>query len=141
MRAGANNLAPGTLPNDFMRRLDALRPRIDPETGQNNRGSTPPSQTADRFLSGPENAATVSRALDGTPASARGHAALRDYLRSNFANSALNADGTVNPRRAVSWADSMADVLATVPAFEESSMTSFKPLEAGSKCRPKFRRH
>ncbi|KGT77131.1 hypothetical protein MA20_21170 [Bradyrhizobium japonicum] len=35
IRAGANNLAPGTLPNDFMRRLDALRPRIDPETGAN----------------------------------------------------------------------------------------------------------
>ncbi|OPY95783.1 hypothetical protein A5906_07395 [Bradyrhizobium sacchari] len=35
IRGQANDLAPGTLPEDFMRRLDALRPVIDPETGTN----------------------------------------------------------------------------------------------------------
>jgi hypothetical protein len=210
VRAGANDLAPGTLPNDFMRRLDALRPRIDPNSGENlggpgmasgadladlrkfvgaaqqraqasgnfdladnlgnlkralnrtieeapgyseananyqnfadrfrpepndemarftreidrggqqpdgtlNRGSTPPSRTAERFLSASEKAATLPRTLDGTPAAARGYAALRDFLRSDFATSALNADGTVNPRRAAAWANTHADTLAQFP--------------------------
>jgi hypothetical protein len=35
VRAGANCLAPGTLPNEFMQRLDRLRPRIDPDSGEN----------------------------------------------------------------------------------------------------------
>ncbi|MDA9450760.1 MULTISPECIES: hypothetical protein [unclassified Bradyrhizobium] len=211
IRTGANGLAPGTLPNDFMRRLDALRPRIDPDTGQNlggpgtalggdladlrkfigpaleraqasgnfdladnlgrlrsainqtleeapgyseananyqrfadrfrperndemarftreldrggqnadgelNRGGTPPSATAGRFLAEQEKAASLTRTLEGTPAAPDAHAALRDYLRSDFAKSALNADGTVNSIRANAWARNNADVLAQFPA-------------------------
>nr|WP_247821606.1 hypothetical protein [Bradyrhizobium sp. 187] len=196
IRARANDLAPGTLPADFMRRLDALRPQMvehPPESGQMvnvggpgtanggdladlrkfigpaqdraqvsgnydladhlaalrravnrtiedapgyseananygqfanrfrperndetarftreldrggqspdgelNRGATPPSATADRFLASPEKAASLTRTLEGSPAAPDAHAALRDYLRSDFAKSALNADGTVN---------------------------------------------
>lgn len=212
VRRNANDLAPGTLPNDFMRRLDALRPRIDPETGQNvggpgtagggdladlrkfvgdaqqraqqsgnfdladnlaslkaainrtietapgyaeananygqfadrfrperndpaakftkeidrggqapdgtlNRGSTPPSETASRFLSGPEEAAALQRMMDGAPNAAQGTAAVRDYFRADFASSALNADGTLNPAKASAWARAKADVLATFPAI------------------------
>lgn len=212
IRAGANNLAPGTLPNDFMRRLDALRPRIDPETGANiggpgtalggdladlrkfigpaqeraqtsgnfdladnlrrlrtainrtiedapgygeananygqfaerfrpepndamakftkaidrggqnadgelNRGAAPPGETAGRFLNSAENAATLPRALQGSPAMTAAETALRDYYRSSFATSALNADGTINPIRASAWANSHADIMAQFPAI------------------------
>lgn len=216
IRNGANELAPGTLPADFMRRLDALRPQIvehPPESGQTvnvggpgtanggdladlrkfigpaqeraqasgnfdladnlgrlraainrtieqapgyaeananygqfaerfrpepkdemaqltraidrggqqpdgtlNRGATPPSETASRFLASPEKAATVSRAFDGSPAAEAGNAALRDYLRSGFATSALNSDGTLNSIRAGAWARNNADILAQFPA-------------------------
>ncbi|PDT87493.1 hypothetical protein CO669_25345 [Bradyrhizobium sp. Y36] len=216
IRTGANGLAPGTLPNDFMQRLDALRPqmiehppgsgqtvnvggpgtaiggdladlrkfigpaqeraqasgnfdladnlgrlrsainrtleeapgyseananyrrfaeRFRPERndemarftreldrgGQNadgelNRGGTPPSATAGRFLAEQEKAASLTRTLEGMPAAPDAHAALRDYLRSDFAKSALNGDGTVNSIRANAWARNNADVLAQFPA-------------------------
>lgn len=216
IRAGANGLAPGTLPADFMRRLDALRPQMvehPPESGQIvnvggagtalggdladlrkfigpaqeraqasgnfdladnlgrlratinrtieqapgyadananygqfaerfrpepkdemaqftraidrggqqpdgtlNRGATPPSETAGRFLGSPEKAVTVPRALEGSPAAEAGNAALRDYLRSGFATSALNSDGTLNSIRASAWARNNADILAQFPA-------------------------
>lgn len=217
IRAGANNLAPGTLPEDFMRRLNALRPQMiehPPESGQVinvggpgtalgadladlrkfigpaqqqaqargnfdladnlgrlrtainrtieaapgyadananyrgfaerfrpepndpmakftraidrggqnadgelNRGATPPSETASSFLSSPEAAATLPRALQGSPAMTAGETALRDHYRSSFAMSALNADGTINPIRASAWADNHADILAQFPAI------------------------
>ncbi|MGY4629109.1 hypothetical protein [Bradyrhizobium sp. USDA 4486] len=217
IRAGANNLAPGTLPEDFMRRLNALRPqlvehpsesgqmvnvggpgtalggdladlrkfigpaqqqaqargnfdladnlgrlrtainrtiegapgyaeananyqqfadRFRPETndamakftraidrgGQNadgelNRGATPPSETAGRFLNSAENAATLPRALQGSPAMTAAETALRDHYRSSLAMSALNPDGTINPIRASAWANSHAEILAQFPAI------------------------
>ncbi|MGL3109140.1 hypothetical protein [Bradyrhizobium sp. BR 1432] len=217
IRAGANNLAPGTLPEDFMRRLDALRPRLvehPPESGQManvggpgtalgadladlrkfigpaqaraqragnfdladnlsalrsavnrtiedapgyadananyrgfaerfrpepndamakftraldrggqnadgelNRGATPQSDTASRFLSSPESAASLPRALQGSPAMAAGETALRDHYRSNLAMSALNPDGTINPIRASAWANNHAEILAQFPAI------------------------
>ncbi|RXG89257.1 hypothetical protein [Bradyrhizobium zhanjiangense] len=216
IRAGANNLAPGTLPEDFMRRLDALRPRMaehPPESGQMvnvggpgtasgadladlrkfigpaqqqaqargnfdladnlgrlrtainrtiedapgyadananyrgfaerfrpepndpmakftraidrggqnvdgelNRGATPPSETASRLLATPESAATVPRALQGSPAMTAGETALRDHYRSSLAMSALNPDGTINPARATAWTNNHADILAQFPA-------------------------
>lgn len=222
VRAGANGLAPGTLPNDFMARLDRLRPRMvegegpvapggerptvneggpgtalgadladlrkfvgaaqeraqasgnfdladnigrlraainrtiegsegygpananyrqfadryRPERGDEgakftkeidrggqapdgtlNRGNTPPSETAGRFLSSPEKTAALQRILADTPGEAAGQAAIRDYMRSDFASSALNADGTLNPARAAAWARNNADVLAQFPAL------------------------
>ncbi len=211
IRARANRMTPGTVPGDLMHRLDALRPVIDPETGENiggpgtvrggdladlrkfigpareraqqsgnfdladnlarlnnqinrtieeapgyadananyrqfadrfrpsrddeiarftreidrggqspegdlNRGATPPSETAERFLASPEKAATLTRALENSPAEPTGIAALRDFLRSGFATSALNGDGTVNPLRASAWARNNADILAQFPA-------------------------
>jgi hypothetical protein len=217
IRAGANNLAPGTLPEDFIRRLNALRPQMvehPPESGQMvnvggpgtalggdladlrkfigpaqqqaqargnfdladnlgqlraainrtiegapgyaeananygqfadrfrperndamtkftreidrggqnadgelNRGVTPPSATADRFMASSENAATLPRALQGSPASSSAETALRDYYRSSFAMSALNADGTINPIRAHSWVRQHSDILSEFPAI------------------------
>lgn len=210
VRRNANELAPGTLPNDFLRRLDELRPQID-ETGANiggpgtagggdladlrkfvgdaqqraqasgnfdladnlgtlktainrtieqapgyaeananygrfadrfrperndpgaqftkeidrggqqpdgtlNRGATPPSETAGRFLSGPENAAALQRIMADSPSQQAGNAAVRDYLRADFATSALNPDGTLNANRAAAWSRNNADVLAQFPA-------------------------
>ncbi len=217
IRAGANNLAPGTLPEDFMRRLDALRPRMlehPPESGQMvnvggpgtasgadladlrkfigpaqqqaqargnfdladnlgrlrtainrtieeapgyaeananyqqfaarfrpepndamakftraidrggqnihgelNRGATPPSETAGRFLNSAESAATLPRALQGSSAMTAGETALRDHYRSSLAMSALNPDGTINPIRASAWANNHAEILAQFPAI------------------------
>lgn len=97
----------------FTRELDRGGQNVD---GQLNRGATPPSATADRFLATPEKAISLTRALDGSPAVADAKAALRDYLRSDFAKSALNNDGTVNSIRANAWARNNADVLAQFPA-------------------------
>lgn len=97
----------------FTRELDRGGQNAD---GDLNRGATPPSATADRFLATPEKAASLTRALEGSPAAPDAHAALRDYLRSDFANSALNADGSVNSIRANAWARNNADVLAQFPA-------------------------
>ncbi|MGY3036181.1 hypothetical protein ACVIIV_005351 [Bradyrhizobium sp. USDA 4354] len=217
IRAGANNQAPGTLPEDFMRRLNALRPQMiehPPESGQIvnvggpgtasgadladlrkfigpaqqqaqargnfdladnlgrlraainrtieeapgyaeananyqqfaerfrpepndamakftraidgggqnihgelNRGATPPSETAGRFLNSAENAATLPRALQGSPAMTAAETALRDHYRSSLAMSALNPDGTINPTRASAWANNHAEILAQFPAI------------------------
>src|SRR4051794_3814310 len=46
-------------------------------------------------------------------------AAVRDYVRSDFALSALNADGTINPARATSWSRNNSDVLAQFPAVRQ----------------------
>ncbi|MBO4228008.1 hypothetical protein [Bradyrhizobium neotropicale] len=214
VRRNANGLAPGTLPNDFMRRLDELRPVIDPESGANvggpgtagggdladlrkfieparqraqqsgnfdladnlaalksainrtieaapgyaeananyrqfaerfrpepndeaarftreidrggqqpdgtlNRGSTPPSETAGRFLSSPEKAQALTRIMEGAPNEAAGRAAVRDYMMSDFATSALNPDGTLNAIRARGWVDRNADVLAQFPQVRQ----------------------
>jgi hypothetical protein len=60
-----------------------------------NRGATPPSQTAGRFLSSPEKAAVLQRVLDGAPNAGTGQGAVRYYLQSDFATSALNFHGTL----------------------------------------------
>ncbi|MCP3395217.1 hypothetical protein NLM27_41500 [Bradyrhizobium sp. CCGB12] len=64
----------------------------------------------------PEKAASLARAVENSPAAPDAHAALRDYLRSDFAKSALNADGTVNSIRANAWARNYSDILAQFPA-------------------------
>lgn len=97
----------------FTRELDRGGQSAD---GHLNRGATPPSATAARFLATPEKAASLTRALEGSPAAPGAHAALRDYLRSDFARSALNVDGTVNSIRANAWARNYADILEQFPA-------------------------
>ncbi|PWE78868.1 hypothetical protein XF30_21095 [Bradyrhizobium sp. SUTN9-2] len=105
-------------PNDpmakFTRAIDRGGQNAD---GELNRGATPPSETASRFLSSPEAAATLPRALQGSRAMTAGETALRDHYRSSLAMSALNADGTINPIRASAWADNHADILAQFPAI------------------------
>jgi len=78
------------------------------------RGSTPPSETAGRFLAGPEKAQALQRMMGDSP---NGQNAVRDYLRSDFGMVALNPDGTLNPNRAASWGRNNADILAQFPAL------------------------
>lgn len=103
--------SPGDEAAKFTKELDRSG-NID---GLPNRGSTPPSVTAQRFLSGPETSAVLQRLLDGAPNAAIGHEAVRDYLRSDFAMKALNPDGTLNPAKSASWANHNASVLAAFP--------------------------
>lgn len=79
------------------------------------RGSTPPSQTAERFLAGPEKTAALQRMVQGT----NGAGAVRDFLRSDFGMVALNPNGTLNPNRAAAWARSNADTLSAFPAIRQ----------------------
>jgi hypothetical protein len=109
----------------FTRELD----RSGNTDGLPNRGSTPPTKTADRFLQSPESAATVPRALEGMPAAAAGNTALRNYYRSGFAQSALNADGRINLIRAGRWVDLHSDILAQFPHIRRE----FDDLLAGSR--------
>lgn len=98
----------------FTREIDRGGQSAD---GQLNRGATPPSQTADRFLSAPEKAAALQRVLADAPNAEAGQAAVRDFMRSDFATTALNADGTLNPARASAWARNNAAVLEQFPAL------------------------
>ncbi|UQD69346.1 hypothetical protein JEY40_25375 [Bradyrhizobium japonicum] len=105
-------------PNDAMAKFTKAIDRGGQNAdGELNRGGTPPSATAGRFLNSAENAATLPRALQGSPAMTAAETALRDYYRSSFATSALNADGTINPIRASAWANSHADIMAQFPAI------------------------
>jgi hypothetical protein len=106
-------------PNDEMAKFTRELDRNGNTDGLPNRGATPPSQTAGRFLSAPEKAAALHRVLEGAPNAAAGQAAVRDYLRSDFAMSALNPDGSLNAVRASSWARNNADVLAQMPALRQ----------------------
>ncbi|UPT83855.1 hypothetical protein HAP41_0000025970 [Bradyrhizobium barranii subsp. apii] len=105
-------------PNDAMAKFTKAIDRGGQNAdGELNRGLTPPGETAGRFLNSAENAATLPRALQGSPAMTAAETALRDYYRSSFATSALNADGTINPIRAIAWANSHADIMAQFPAI------------------------
>jgi hypothetical protein len=102
--------------NDEMAKFTRELDRSGNTDGTPNRGATPPSETAGRFLSSPEKAAALQRVLQDAPNAAAGQQAARDYLRSDFAMTALNPDGTLNPARASAWARNNADVLSQFPA-------------------------
>jgi hypothetical protein len=104
-------------PNDEMAKFTRTIDRGGNTDGLPNRGATPPSETAGRFLSSPEKTQALQRVLDGAPNASAGQTGVRDFMRSDFAMSALNGDGTLNPARAAAWADHNADVLAQMPAL------------------------
>lgn len=103
--------------NDEMAKFTREIDRSGNTDGMPNRGSTPPSETAGRFLSSPEKSAALQRTLSGAPSAEAGQAAARDYMRSDFAVSALNPDGSINLARASAWSRNNADVLAQFPAL------------------------
>ncbi|RED36202.1 hypothetical protein BJ123_108137 [Rhodopseudomonas thermotolerans] len=102
---------------DEMARFTQELDRSGNTDGMPNRGSTPPSETAGRFLSSPEKAQTLQRVLAGAPNAQAGQSAVRDYMRSDFAMSAMNPDGTLHPARAAAWERNNADVLHQFPAL------------------------
>lgn len=85
------------------------------EGGVPTRTQTPPERTADRFLSAPEKAAAVDRMIQASANPETGRRAVRDYFMSDFAASAFNADGTVNPQRANAWLQNNEPTLAQFP--------------------------
>ncbi len=97
---------PGDEAEKFTREVDR-----DP-----TRSKTPRSETAGRFLGSRETVQSLKRVFAGQPTEAAGNAAVRDYLRSEFASSVLNPDSTLNARRAAAWMRNRADVLAEFPA-------------------------
>jgi len=103
--------------NDEMAKFTRELDRSGNTDGMPNRGSTPPSETAGRFLSSPEKSAALQRTLSGAQSAEAGQAAARDYMRSDFAMSALNPDGSINLARASAWSRNNADVLAQFPAL------------------------
>jgi hypothetical protein len=104
-------------PNDEMAKFTREIDRGGNTDGLSNRGATPPSETAGRFLNSPEKAQALQRVLNGAPNAAAGQAAIRGYMRSDFASSSLNTDASLNPARASAWVRNNADVLAQFPAL------------------------
>jgi len=85
------------------------------EGGVPTRTQTPPERTADRFLSAPEKAAAVDRLIQASTNPEAGRRAVRDYFMSDFAGSAFNNDGTVNPQRANTWLQNNEPTLSQFP--------------------------
>lgn len=83
------------------------------------RSTTPPSETAKRFLSSPEKAAALRRVLDDSPAGAQGNAAVRDYLLSDLATSGVidSRSGMIRPDRLRAWRQSYGNQLEAAPGF------------------------
>lgn len=103
---------PGDEAAKFTRQID--REPFD-DQGNPTRTQTPPERTADRFLSAPEKAAAVDRMIQAAENPARGRQAVRDYFMSDFAGSAFNSDGTLNPQRARAWLNQNEPVLEQFP--------------------------
>lgn len=94
---------------------DRFRPSSGDEgskfTREIDRGREPePSRTAQRFLASPEKTGALRRMGAGGEAEA-----VRDYLRSDFASSALSADNMIDARRAENWVSKNAAALDQYP--------------------------
>jgi len=100
---------PGDPMQDLTRSIDRNPSRTD----------TPPSETAGRFLTSPEKAASLQRVLAASPSAEEGSRAVRGYLLNDYASSVLNPDGTINARRAQAWTQNNSDVLAKFPALRD----------------------
>lgn len=83
------------------------------------RSTTPPTQTASRFLSGPEKIASLRRVLDSSPAGEAGNAAVRDYLLSDLATSGVidQKTGAIRPDRLRAWRNQWGSNLDAAPGF------------------------
>lgn len=83
------------------------------------RSTTPPTETAGRFLSGPEKIASLRRVLDSSPAGEAGNAAVRDYLLSDLATSGVldQKTGSIRPDRLRAWRNQWGSNLEAAPGF------------------------
>jgi hypothetical protein len=83
------------------------------------RSDTQPSDTAKRFLAAPEKIRDLKAVLSKAPDPQKGLNAVGDYLRSDFARSVLNDDGSVNPASAAKWMQNNGKVLAEFPQVRQ----------------------
>ena len=83
------------------------------------RSTTPPTETAGRFLSGPEKIASLRRVLDTSPAGEAGNAAVRDYLLSDLATSGVldQKTGSLRPDKLRAWRNQWGSNLDAAPGF------------------------
>lgn len=83
------------------------------------RSTTPPTETAGRFLSGPEKIASLRRVLDTSPAGEAGNAAVRDYLLSDLVTSGVidQKTGSIRPDRLRAWRNQWGSNLDAAPGF------------------------
>lgn len=79
------------------------------------RSTTPPDETAGRFLGSADKATALRRVVDASPVGPVADQAASDWLVSDMAKSVMNPDGTVNPARVAAWTRNNSDVLAQFP--------------------------
>lgn len=100
---------------------EATRFRRDFNRDPGNRSTTPPSETAERFLSSPEKAQALARILDSTPDPQAGRQAAREFMLSDLARSGAldNASGRINLRLLRHWIRNNGEVLDAIGARGE----------------------
>lgn len=105
---------PGDPMSRFTRELD--REPFD-RAGVPQRGATPPSQTAGRFIQEgqPEKAAALRRGLDASPTAPQGVRAAGDYITGELANSGAVRNGVLDTARVREWRTRNDSVLNAFP--------------------------
>jgi hypothetical protein len=85
-------------------------------TREIDRGANPPpSETADRFLAGPEKVASLRRMIGASANPQAGNQAVRDRLLGEVASVGLNSNGTLNWRAVSTWARKNSETLSAFP--------------------------
>lgn len=89
---------------------------IDRDPG---RGSTPPSETAGRFLQpqAPEKQAALRRMIDESANPEAGQRSAFDYLMSDLESSGVARNGVIDPAKLRGWQDKWGDLEQTVPGI------------------------
>lgn len=100
---------------------EAQKFRRDFNQDPGNRTMTPPSKTAERFLSSPEKAQALARILDSTPNPQAGRQAARDYLMADLAGSGAldRQSGRLHLHNLRAWIRNNGEVAATIPGFRD----------------------
>ena len=97
---------------------EGKRLRTDINTDDLARTSTPPTETAGRFLkpgiTGEEVAADLRRILEKSPSRAEGVAAARDYVLSDMAK-VVGADGKISPYKLRAWIANRSGMFKAFP--------------------------
>jgi len=99
----------------------ATKFRQDFNIDRSGQSTTPPSQTASRFLQPgqPEKAASLKRVLDSSDNPAEGGRAVGQYLLADLASSgAVDAKGALVPEAVKSWRTKWGDTLDLSPEFK-----------------------
>ena len=95
--------------------------RRDFNRDPNNRSTTPPSKTAERFLSSPEKAQALARILESAPNPRIGYAAAREFLLSDMAATGVRdaASGRINLGHLRRWINRNDETARAIPGFRD----------------------